>query len=223
MKIYFVPILCVLFIVSCSQGKKSDKKEQSKDYPQQIPEGSTSMFNGKTLDGWQVTNFGTQGPVKVSEGKIVINTGDGCSGVNWVKDFPAMNYELGLEARKTSGNDFFCGLTFPVREQFCSLIIGGWGGPVVGLSTIDGVDASDNETKVLRKFDPDVWYKINLQVNDSMIVATIDGENVVNFSYTGHKLGIRPEVSLSRPFGICTWMTTAEIRNVWFKKWSIQK
>ncbi|MFV0591221.1 MAG: DUF1080 domain-containing protein [Draconibacterium sp.] len=220
---YFVPVLFILFFVSCSQGKKSDKQEKSADYVQEIPKGTTSMFDGKTLDGWQVTNFGTQGPVNVSEGKIVINMGDGCSGVNWLNDFPAMNYELGLEARKTSGNDFFCGLTFPVREQFCSLIIGGWGGPVVGLSTIDGVDASDNETKVLRKFEQDVWYKINLRVNDSMIVATIDGENVVNFSYTGHKLGIRPEVSLSRPFGICTWMTTAEIRNVWFKRWAIQK
>jgi len=221
MKIYFVPVLFLLFLASCNPEKKADKKEKSIDYTQQIPEGARPMFDGKSLDGWQVTNFGTQGPVKVSEGKIVINMGDGCSGVNWLRDFPAINYELGLEARKTSGNDFFCGLTFPVNGQFCSLIVGGWGGPVVGLSTIDGADASDNETKVLRKFEPGVWYKINLQVNDSTIVATIDGETFVDFLYKDHVLGIRPEVSLSRPFGICTWMTTAEIRNIWYKKWAL--
>ncbi|RIJ45480.1 DUF1080 domain-containing protein [Maribellus luteus] len=217
MKIYLIPVLFSLFLVACSSGKKADPKEASKDYPQEIPEGSTALFDGKTLEGWEVTNFGTQGPVKVSEGKIVINMGDGCSGINWLNEFPVVNYEVELEARKTLGNDFFCGLTFPVNEQFCSLIVGGWGGPVVGLSTVDGADASDNETKVLQKFEPNVWYKINLQVNDSTIVAQINGETLVDFFYPGHELGIRPEVSLSRPLGISTWMTTSEIRNVWFR------
>ena len=143
--------------------------------------------------------------------------GEGCSGITWTSEFPKVNYEVGLEARKTDGNDFFCGLTFPVKDDFCSLIVGGWGGPVVGLSIIDGMDASENETKTLNYFEKDTWYKIRFRVTDKSIIACINGEKLVDFSYQNHKIGIRPEVSLSRPFGICTWYTAAEIRNFWLK------
>jgi hypothetical protein len=129
-----------------------------------------------------------------------------------------VNYEVNLEARKTVGNDFFCGLTFPVNEEFCSLIVGGWGGPVVGLSCIDGIDASENGTKILKRFEKELWYKIKLQVTEKKIVAWIDDEKVVDFYYKGRELSIRPEVDLSKPFGICTWITTAELRNIWMKE-----
>ena len=154
----------------------------------------------------------------VTDGKIVINMGDGASGINWTKDFPKVNYEVNLEARKTVGNDFFCGMTFPVNDEFCSLIVGGWGGPVVGLSCIDGADASDNETEILKRFDKNVWYSIKLQVTTEKIRAWVDNEKLVDFSYKGHELSVRPEVNLSKPFGICTWITTAELKHIWIKK-----
>lgn len=59
---------------------------------------------------------------------------------------PVMNYELSLEAMRVDGSDFFCGLTFPVGSNFCSFIVGGWGGGVVGLSSLNSEDASQNET-----------------------------------------------------------------------------
>lgn len=185
---------------------------------QEIPDGAQALFDGHSLEGWTVTNFGTEGPVRVSSGKIIINMGDGCSGITYAKDFPKVNYEVGLEARKTAGNDFFCGLTFPVNGLHCSLVVGGWGGPVVGLSTIDHLDASENETRTLMNFEKGEWYLINLKVSDSTIVANIDNQEVVHFNYTHRDIGIRPEVSLSKPFGISTWMTTAEIRNFWWRK-----
>jgi hypothetical protein len=174
----------------------------------------SALFDGKTLDGWQVTQFGPQGPVYVSDGKIVLNYGDGCTGITWQKEFPKVNYEVSLEARKTSGNDFFCGMTFPVNETFCSLIVGGWGGPVVGLSCIDGLDASENETNILKRFEKNVWYKIKLRVNHEKIQAWVDDEILVDFTYTGRELYVRPEVELSKPFGICSWITTAELKNI---------
>lgn len=210
-------MLC-LGLFSCSSRSSQDHKTTKPEIQQEIPNNATALFNGQSLDGWEVSNFGTQGPVSVSSGKIIINMGDGCSGITCTKDFPRINYEVGLEASKTAGNDFFCGLTFPVDDTFCSLIIGGWGGPVVGLSTIDGLDASENETRTLKHFEKDVWYRIHLQVNDSNIIATIDGEVLVNFNYTNHELGIRPEVSLAKPFGLCTWLTSAEIRNFWLRE-----
>ena len=38
-----------------------------------------------------------------------------------------MDYELRLEAKRVEGGDFFCGLTFPVGKEYCTLILGGWG------------------------------------------------------------------------------------------------
>lgn len=218
MKIKYLFLFCSIILFSCSSKRNQNQKSTEPETQQEIPDGAVSLFDGHSLGGWEVTNFGPQGTVRVASGKIIINMGDGCSGINYTNDFPKVNYEVGLEARKTAGNDFFCGLTFPVGENFCSLIVGGWGGPVVGLSTIDGVDASENKTRTLKNFENDVWYTIRLQVNDSSIVAKIDGEELVTFNYMNHNIGIRPEVSLSKPFGVCTWMTSAEIRNFWLRE-----
>ena len=168
--------ILLLILTSCSGGKKQSEKREIIIVPEILNENGTPLFNGNNLDNWEITQFGPQGPVYVSDGKIVLNYGDGCTGVTWTKEFPKVNYQITLEARKTSGNDFFCGMTFPVNEEYCSLIVGGWGGPVVGLSCIDGKDASDNETKILKRFDKDVWYKIKLTVTEDYITAWIDEE-----------------------------------------------
>ena len=210
-------LLVIILFMNCSGNKnQQEKHKQSKSFQLEEVEGNY-LFDGNTLEGWEITQFGTQGPVSVSEGKIVLNYGDGATGVTYTNDFPKVNYEVNLEAQKTSGNDFFCGMTFPVNGDFCSLIVGGWGGPVVGLSCIDGADASDNSTHILKRFDKNVWYKIKLQVTTQKITAWIDGEKLVDFEYEGHDLYIRPEVNLSKPFGICSWVTTSELRNIWVK------
>jgi len=218
MRYLFTILLLSLVLLSCHSGNKSSEKSVEQNLISDIPEGSQALFDGNTLSNWEITNFGTQGPVRVSGGKIIIGMGEGCSGITWTSEFPKVNYEVGLEAMKTSGNDFFCGLTFPVKDNFCSLIVGGWGGPVVGLSIIDGLDASENETQTLKNFEKDVWYFIHLRVTEDSIVAWVDDEKLVDLACLGHQIGIRPEVSLSRPFGVCTWMTSAEIRNVWLKE-----
>lgn len=206
-----------VFLISAGCGNSSGKQETNTSQPKSADPGWTLLYDGKTLDGWEVSQFGTQGPVQVSDGNIVLGMGDGCSGITWKEDFPKMNYEVKLEAKKVSGNDFFCGMTFPVGDSFCSFIVGGWGGPVVGLSSIDGLDASDNETRKLKKFEHNVWYKIHLKVSEEKIEAWIDGEQIVDFSYVDRKISIRPEVELSKPFGICSWMTTAALRNIQLK------
>jgi len=209
-----VLFLLIALFVGCSGNKNQQEKQTSEKTPELKSIDKNALFDGETLDGWEITEFGTQGPVYVSEGKIVLNYGDGCTGITWEKEFPKVNYEVTLEAQKTSGNDFFCGMTFPVNDEFCSLIVGGWGGPVVGLSCIDGKDASDNNTKILKRFDKNVWYKIKLTVTSEKITAWIDDEKLVDFAYQGHELYVRPEVIPSKPFGICSWVTTAELRNI---------
>lgn len=218
---YFIKttyILMVLLFVSCTENKyRQETKTETVAGKTEITDPN-SLFNGQTLEGWTVTSYGTEGPVSVADGKIILNYGDGCTGITWEKEFPVMNYEVTLEAQKTVGNDFFCGMTFPVNNEFCSLIVGGWGGPVVGLSCIDGEDAAHNRTKILKKFEKNTWYKIRLRVDNEKITASIDDEKLVDFAYAGHQLSLRAEVGLSKPFGLFTWETTGEIRNIRLEK-----
>jgi len=176
-----------------------------------------SLFDGETLTNWEITNFGPQGEVYVSDGEIVLGMGDGCTGITWKESFPKVNYELTLEAKRIMGIDFFCGLTFPVNDDFCSFIVGGWAGAVVGLSTIDGLDASENETTKLKRFDKDEWYKITIKVTSAKIETWINNEKMVDLRYEGRKIGIRPEVELSCPFGVATWKTTGAVRNIYLR------
>jgi hypothetical protein len=211
-------LLVVILFVSCSENRNKQETKTTAVIQESGITDKNSLFDGKTLNGWKITEYGTQGPVSVSDGKIILNYGDGCTGITWEKEFPKVNYEVTLEAQKTSGNDFFCGITFPVNNEFCSLIVGGWGGPVVGLSCIDGNDAEHNSTRILKKFDKNVWYKIKLNVTSEKITAWIDDEKLVDFSYPGHRLSLRAEVQLSKPFGLFTWQTTGEIRNIRMNK-----
>jgi len=207
----FVPLFSLIFISGCSDGKTSGKKETA--VINEISD-TTLLFDGKSLDGWEITNFGPQGPVYVSGGEIILGMGDGCTGITWKKAFPRTNYEVSLDAMRVAGNDFFCGLTFPVGKSPCSLIIGGWGGATVGLSNINGKDAAENETTAIRNFDKNRWYHIRLTVTDNFIKSWIDSTIVIDFKIGDKKLSIRPEVELSRPFGIASWNTTSAIRNI---------
>ncbi len=112
-----------------------------------------SLFDGKSLGKWTPTDFGTQGKIEVKDGQIIIGEGDGCSGITWTGVPPKGEYEIRLQAMRVEGSDFFCGVTFPVNDTFCSFICGGWGGGVVGISSIDGEDASENDTTKYKKFD----------------------------------------------------------------------
>jgi hypothetical protein len=203
--------LCLIFLSGCSEVNSSKKKKSAI-----INEKSDTsfLFDGKTLNGWDITNFGPQGPVYVSGGAIILGMGDGCTGITWNKAFPRSNYEVSLDAMRVAGNDFFCGLTFPVEKSPCSLIIGGWGGATVGLSSINGKDAAENETTSICNFDKNRWYQIRLVVTDNFIKSWIDSTKVIDFTIGDKKLSIRPEVELSRPFGIASWNTTAAIRNI---------
>lgn len=177
-----------------------------------------SLFDGKTMTGWKPTEFGTGGEILVEKGQMVISFGDGCTGVTWQKDFPKVDYEVRVEAQRVEGTDFFCGMTFPVQESPCSLIVGGWGGTIVGLSSIDGDDASQNETTQFMSFKKGQWYNIRVRVTKTRITVWIDEKQVIDQETTGHKVTIRPEVEKSRPFGICTWSTTAALRKIELRK-----
>jgi len=172
------------------------------------------LFDGKSLQGWTVTDFAGRGEVSVEKGLLVINQGY-MTGVHWTNNPPKTNYELSLEARRVSGNDFFCGLTFPIAGTNASLIVGGWGGGVVGISSIDGNDASSNETTKFMAFEKDRWYAIRVRVTSKKLEAWIDKEKVVDTEIQGRNFSLRSgPIEESVPLGIATYETQAHLRNI---------
>ena len=103
------------------------------------------LFDGHSLSGWKEAPIPGRGPVGVQDGAIRLGKGR-MTGIAWTGDFPRSGYEIRFEAARLEGNDFFAGLTFPVNDSFCFWVNGGWDGTVVGLSNLDGNDASENDT-----------------------------------------------------------------------------
>lgn len=203
-----------------TQTETSVSQELPKTEPnvsKEPPQTETSLFDGKSLGQWKITDFGGQGDVYVKDGAIYLEMGNDMTGVTWTGPLVRMNYEITLEAMRVDGSDFFCGLTFPVAENPCSLILGGWGGGVCGLSNIDYYDAANNETTQFISFENGKWYRVRLRVTPDRIQAWLDDEELVNIETTGRKIDIRAEVDLSQPLGIATWCTTGAIRNIHMK------
>lgn len=174
-----------------------------------------SLFDGNGLGRWKASDFQDNGKIEVAGGTIRIGMGKPMAGITWNGEPPARtNYEIELEAMRTEGHDFFCGLTFPVGKDPCTLICGGWGGSLVGLSSIDGNDASENSTSTTASFENQRWYKIRVRVTPKLIAAWIDDEQVVNLELQGHRIGIRWEVEPAVPLGVSTWNTGGAIRNI---------
>jgi len=182
----------------------------------------SSLFDGKTLGSWKITDFGGQGDVYVKDGAIYLETGNDMTGITWGAPLPfKTDYEITLEAKRVDGSDFFCGLTFPVGENFCSLILGGWGGTLCGLSNIDYYDAANNETTRIVSFEDNKWYHVRLHVRPNRITVWLEEEGeepLVDMDITDRKIDTRAEMDYCQPMGVATWQTSGAIRNFHMRK-----
>ncbi|HYI91935.1 MAG TPA: DUF1080 domain-containing protein [Bryobacteraceae bacterium] len=177
-----------------------------------------SLFDGELLRGWQTTAFTGSGDVRVEKGTIVLGRGKPMTGITWTGSFPQSDYEVRFEAVRLAGNDFFATITFPVQDSFCSLVTGGWGGDIVGLSSIDGWDASDNETRTYFTFETQRWYRFRLQVTAARIGVWIDEKPVINVAIAGRAIGLRHgEIKLSAPFGFASYGTEGALQKIEYR------
>jgi hypothetical protein len=207
--------LALSFILTASVSAQ----EAAKAPATQSAGTEVKVFDGKSLDGWETVDIGGSGEVAVEEGAIVIPQGESLTGLVFkkLKELPVVDYEISLEAKRTRGVDFFCGLTFPVgnHETSVTLVLGGWGGSVVGISSIDGMDASENSTSSFQRFADNQWYKLRVQVRAKEIKAWLDEKEVINVDTEGKKLGLRPGPIESYPgFSLCTYNTTGHIKGL---------
>ena len=182
-----------------------------------------SLFDGRTLSGWKEAPYTGRGPVQVRDGALVLGKGR-TTGVALTREFPASGYELRFEAARLEGKDFFAGVTFPVRDSFCFWVNGGWGGSVpgrvVGLSNLDGNDASENDTSTLREFVRGRWYAFRLAVTASRIQAWIDDDLVIDVDYTLRKVELQfDETDLGKPLGFSAYGgTVAGLRKIEYRR-----
>jgi len=187
---------------------ENEKGEDAKELP---------LFDGKTLGAWEKTQFGGEGDVFVNEeGNLEFGFGAVITGVHWKGAVPATSgYEISLEAMKLDGNDFFLALTFPVKESHATFVVGGWGGGVVGISSVDDLNASENETMAIEGFEKDVWHRIRVRVTDDKLEAWIGDEQKVDLDLAGKKISLLPgDIELSVPIGIAAYQTRAQYRRI---------
>ena len=198
-------------------------KKQTAPKTKPLPsKGERLLFDGKSLAGWQRTEFGGGGDVTVEkkfqdeQPAIVVKSGVALSGFNWTGEtLPKTDYEISLEAMKIDGTDFFCGLTFPVGDSHASLIVGGWGGATVGISSIDTRDASENDTTKYLSFSKNRWYKIRVRVTPATIETWLDDKKIITQEITGRTVSLRPgDISRSIPLGLSTYQTSAAFRAI---------
>ncbi|MFN5578246.1 MAG: family 16 glycoside hydrolase [Akkermansiaceae bacterium] len=164
-------------------------------------------------DQWEQVSGGE---IEVGD-ELSIGWGETLTNVRWKGEVPTAPFELEMKAKRVNGTDFFCAVTFPARgpEQCVTLIVGGWGGSLVGISCIDGKDASENDAQKTYAFMTDVWYQIRLVREGESIKVWIDGEKFIDVDTTGKSLSLRQGgIEECAPFGLATWQTTARIKDI---------
>lgn len=208
------PTLTALLVLSTAFAAAEDKLAATAEAPKEFV-----LFNGKSLDDWESVDVGGSGVVEMEGGVMIINQGENVSGAIYKKadTLPTTNYEITLEAKRLQGVDFFVGLTFPVGDlKHCAtLICGGWGGSVTGISSIDGFDASDNNTSSYQRYKDDEWYAIKLRVTPANLSVWLGDKQIIDEDIAGKKISVRPGPMESYlPLSLTTFNTTSAIRNV---------
>jgi hypothetical protein len=185
---------------------KSDKAE--------APSKWKPLLKQDSLDGWEITNFGGEGAVEMAEGTLHLERGDPFTGITIkTKDFPKDNFEMRWKATRIEGSDFFAGVTFPVGDEFCSFICGGWGGGLVGLSCINGNDASENETSSFKNFKNKQLYNFRVRVDKQHVTVWIDDVESIQVERADKKFSVRGDVFKSKPLGYCVFQSIVDVKD----------
>jgi hypothetical protein len=101
-----------------------------------------------------------------------------------------------------------------VGDAYCSLILGGWGGTVIGLSSINSEDASQNQTSQSMEFELGRWYNARIRITDAAIEVWLDDRQIIKQELKGNKISIRMEMDPSVPLGVASWRTKAALRDL---------
>ena len=216
--------IVALIIPACAEAsptKEEPPPKAKKETPPKAaePPKAISLFDGDELGHWEPIEFANRGGVHVSfDGELTLEAGVPFTGVVWTgapKKLPTSDYEISLETIMHYGDDFFCALTFPIKRSHATLIVGGWGGVVFGISSIDDEDASLNETSQDIIFKRNQWYNIRLRVTDDHLTGWLDDKEMFKVELADKKISLRPgEIERCVPLGIASFRTRSAFRNI---------
>lgn len=170
------------------------------------------MFNGKDLTGWEVV--AENRIVGASEGQLNLAASQLSTDIRWTyDDFPSVDYEVKVEAKRVEGEGAFCHMVFPIEACHCFLVIGAEG-DIVALDRVDGLGILDikNETARRMHFERNRWYRVHLRVTREKVVVLIDGKEEINVA--ADRLSLPTAWMFLRPFALGTWQTTATVRDI---------
>ena len=201
-----------LFLLLATVRADTDDKDKA---PPGDASGAQVLFDGKSLEGWKKCDFYKAGEVKVEDGTIIMSKGVSMSGITSTRrDLPTTNYELSFEAMRLEGRDFFAAATFPVGKSYITLVNGGWGGGVTGLSSLDGMDASENETTRSFRYQNKTWYRFRVRVTDKMIRCLIDDKEIIAITHRDRRVSTRIETRRNQPLGFATYDSAGALRHI---------
>lgn len=209
---WMVMLWCGLGLVSCHR-KGADKAGDC-----------WRLLEDESLPKWSLADFMDGGTAQIREGEMWLGEGAPMTGMvlrSWTADgMPLIDYSVEYEALRVKGSDFFATLTFPVMdEEHCvSFVLGGWGGKQIGISSIDGLDASMNETSGVMDFEDGKWYAVRVEVRKGLLQVWVDGASVVHVLTQGRILGLRTGIEPCAPFGLASYGTEGRIRNLVVKR-----
>jgi len=175
------------------------------------------LFNGRDLTGWKTADLFEGGKVAVlPDGAVECDFGNPMTGIAYTNTPPRMNYELSLQAVRVQGSDFFVALTLPIETNYCTIIIGGWGGNLCGISSVDYLDASENQWSENTTLENERWYTLRVRVTPGVLQVFLD-ETLYTARVEGppSRFSLRSgsDIDKTGPLGLATYRTKARWRH----------
>ncbi|MFM7603924.1 MAG: DUF1080 domain-containing protein [Prosthecobacter sp.] len=198
--------MCLLLALAQCGGKTEKKREWS-------------LLDAPHAAFWRSSGMEQQGEAFLKNGEITTVIGAPMTGITFTAwkslGVPRDHYLIEYEALRAEGGDFFGSITFPVRDSGLTFIMGGWGGGLTGVSSIDGLDASENMTRGHFDFQNQRWYRVRIELRDENLTITIDERPFVKVSLKGRQTHLRyGEISKCLPLGFASYLTSARIRRL---------
>ena len=75
---------------------------------------------------------------------------------------------------------------------------------MTGLSSLDGMDASENETTRSFRYQDKTWYRFRVRVTNKMIRCLIDGKEIIAVDHRDRRVATRIETRRNQPLGFAT-------------------
>ena len=85
---------------------------------------------------------------------------------------------------------------------------------MTGLSSLDGMDASENETTRSVHYQANTWYRFRIRVTGKMIRCWMDGKEIAAVNHQDRRVATRIETRRNQPLGFATWETRGALRNI---------